>query len=131
MPNTNYNKMYENDKEPVSMNVTSIETVDASEVAKPVAQPEPEVVETVVTEPEQPVTSVIEKTEPEIRKAIVCNCKKLNVRENPKPKANVIMIINEDDEVMVYTDGSVGNYYFIRTESGVEGYCVKDYLKMK
>ena len=113
------------------MNVTSIETVDASEVAKLVSQPEPEVVEPVVTEPEQPTTSVIEKTEPETRKAIVCNCKKLNVRENPKPKANVIMIINEDDEVTVYTDGSVGNYYSIRTESGVEGYCVKDYLKMK
>ena len=131
MPNTNYNKMYEIDKEPVAMNVPSIETVDASEVAKPISKPEPEVVEPVVTEPEQPATSVIEKTEPEIRKAIVCNCKKLNVRENPKPKANVIMIINEDDEVMVYTDGSVGNYYSIRTESGVEGYCVKDYIKMK
>lgn len=131
MPNTNYNKMYESDKEPVAMNVTSIETVDASEVAKLVSQPEPEVVEPVVTEPEQPTTSVIEKTEPETRKAIVCNCKKLNVRENPKPKANVIMIINEDDEVTVYTDGSVDNYYSIRTESGVEGYCVKDYLKMK
>lgn len=131
MPNTNYNKMYEIDKEPVSMNVPSIETVDASEVAKHVAQPEPEVIEPVITEPEQPATSVIEKTEPEIRKAIVCNCKKLNVRENPKPKANVIMIINEDDEVMVYTDDSVGNYYSIRTESGVEGYCVKDYIKMK
>ena len=131
MPNTNYNKMYESDKEPVAMNVTSIETVDASEVAKLVSQPEPEVVEPVVTEPEQPTASVIEKTEPETRKAIVCNCKKLNVRENPKPKANVIMIINEDDEITVYTDGSVGNYYSIRTESGVEGYCVKDYLKMK
>ena len=131
MPNTNYNKMYEIDKEPVAMNVPSIETVDASEVAKPISKPEPEVVEPVVTEPEQPATSAIEKTEPEIRKAIVCNCKKLNVRENPKPKANVIMIINEDDEVMVYTDGSVGNYYSIRTESGVEGYCVKDYIKMK
>ena len=131
MPNTNYNKMYEIDKEPVAMNVPSIETVDASEVAKPISKPEPEVVEPVVTEPEQPATSVIEKIEPEIRKAIVYNCKKLNVRENPKPKANVIMIINEDDEVTVYTDGSVGNYYSIRTESGVEGYCVKDYLKMK
>ena len=120
MPNTNYNKMYESDKGPVAMNATSIDTVDASEVVEPV-----------ITEPEQPVTSVIEKTEPEIRKAIVCTCKKLNVRENPKPKANVIMIINEDDEVTVYTDGSVGNYYFIRTESGIEGYCVKDYLKMK
>ena len=131
MPNTNYNKMYEIDKEPVAMNVPSIETVDASEVAKPISKPEPEVVEPVVTEPEQPATSVIEKIEPEIQKAIVYNCKKLNVRENPKPKANVIMIINEDDEVTVYTDGSVGNYYSIRTESGVEGYCVKDYLKMK
>lgn len=131
MPNTNYNKMYEIDKEPVAMNVPSIETVDASEVENPTSKPEPEVVEPVITEPEQPATSVIEKIEPEIRKAIVYNCKKLNVRENPKPKANVIMIINEDDEVTVYTDGSVGNYYSIRTESGVEGYCVKDYLKMK
>ena len=131
MPNTNYNKMYEIDKEPVAMNVPSIETVDASEVAKPISKSEPEAVEPVVTEPEQPATSVIEKIEPEIRKAIVYNCKKLNVRENPKPKANVIMIINEDDEVTVYTDGSVGNYYSIRTESGVEGYCVKDYIKMK
>lgn len=131
MPNKNYNKMYESDKETVAMDVTSIKTVDAAEVVEPVVQPEPEVIEPVITKPEHPATSVIEKTEPEIRKAIVCNCKKLNVRENPNPKANVIMIINEDDEVTVYTDGSVGNYYSIRTESGIEGYCVKDYLKMK
>lgn len=120
MPNRNYNKMYESDKGPVATDVTSIETVDAAEVVEPV-----------ITETEQPATSVIEKTEPKPHKAIVCNCKKLNVRENPEPKANVIMIINEDDEVTVYTDGSVGNYYSIRTESGIEGYCVKDYLKMK
>ena len=130
MPNTNYNKMYESDKGSVATDVTSIETADTSEVAKPVAKPYPEVIEPVVTEPEQPATSVIEKTDPEIRKAIVCNCKKLNVREKPEPKANAIMIINEDDEVTVYTEGSVGNYYSIRTESGIEGYCVKDYLKM-
>ena len=123
--------MYESDKEPVAMDVTSIKTVDAAEVVGPVVQPEPEVVEPIIAESEQPVTPVIEKTEPKSHKAIVCNCKKLNVRENPKPKANVIMIINEDDEVTVYTDGSVGNYYSIRTESGIEGYCVKDYLKMK
>ena len=131
MPNTNYNKMYESDKEPIIKDTTPIETVDPVEVVEPVVQPEPEVIEPVITKPEQPVTPVIEKTEPKSHKAIVCNCKKLNVRENPKPEANVIMIINEDDEVTVYTDGSVGNYYSIRTESGIEGYCVKDYLKMK
>lgn len=125
MPNTNYNKMYESDKEPVVMDATSIETVDAIEVVKPVVQPEPEAVE-----PEKPVVPVIEKDEPETRKAVVHNCVKLNVRENPKPKADVLMTINAGDEVTVYTNCSVGNYYSVCTESGIEGYCVKDYLKM-
>lgn len=131
MPNTNYNKMYESDKEPIIKDTTSIDTVDPVEVVEPVVQPEPEVVEPVATEPEQTVDLIIEKTEPETRKAIVHNCVKLNVRENPNPKADVLMTINAGDEVTIYPNRSVGNYYSVYTESGIEGYCVKDYLKMK
>lgn len=120
MPNTNYNKMYESDKEPVAKDVTSIETVDAVEVIEPVAKPEPE----------NPAVPVHENTKPETRKAVVHNCTKLNVRENPNPKANVLTTIYVGDEVTIYGSDYSGNYYSVCTEHGVEGYCVKDYLKI-
>lgn len=125
MSNQNYNKMY---NKPTAEVQEAIEMEAATVVETPVEPAEPvvevqmaieEVAEPEVLTPEEPVT------------AIVVDCAKLNVREEPSPRANVIGIIDASNEVVVYDSESFGNYYKICTASGIEGYCIKDYLKLK
>ncbi len=128
MSNNNYNKMYENNKEQKAVDTNPIAQQPAevaSEPKQPVVEPVVEpVTEPVVSEPKQPEA-------PQIRKAIVCNCTKLNVRKNPFSNADVLEIINADAEVEVRNPDAKGKFYPVRTESGIEGFCMKEYLKMK
>lgn len=137
MSNKNYNKMYNNPQAEVVEEVAEqeVETTVTPEVIETVAEVEPEVeiqmsIEE-VAEPEVlvPVEESEESNEPIT--AIVVDCAKLNVREEPSPKANVVAVIDASNEVVIYEDESFGNYYKVCTASGIEGYCVKDYLKLK
>ena len=114
MPNTNYNKMFENDKEPIAKTETPAEKAEPN--APMAKETKPEI-----------------KKEPETKpsKAVVFNCSKLNVRERPSSLASVLTTINAGDEVTVDESKSNGKFYSITTATGIEGYCVKDYLKMK
>lgn len=94
-----------------------------------VVNEEPEVVEQPVIEEEifdEP--RLVENEEDVI--GVVANCKLLNVREHPGLDANVLTILYKDDEVKVYEEQSVGDFYKVETESGYEGYCVKKYIEI-
>lgn len=141
MSNKNYHKMYNTPKAEVVEEVAdqeveitettelteTTETTELTETTETVIEPEvqmaiEEVAEPEVLtpeEPEQPVT------------AIVVNCAKLNVREEPSPRAEVVAVIDASNEVVVYDSESFGNYYKVCTASGIEGYCVKGYLELK
>ena len=125
MPKNNYNKMYDNNNGNSFEEKTSIErnASNADHVVKP---------ET--TEQNGPAVEVVAPVEPKIDSpkettAVVCNCKKLNVRKNPEKDAKVLTMISEDDTVTV-TGDLINNFYPVVTESGIKGYCVKDYLKI-
>lgn len=126
MSNKNYNKMYNNPKPEVVEEVvreaeSAVEPATESVVEVQMAieaVAEPEVL--VPEEPEQSTTS-----------AIVVNCAKLNVREEPSPKGAVVAVIDASNEVVICESESFGNYYKVCTASGIEGYCIKDYLKLK
>ena len=116
MSNKNYSKMYK------SANATAPQEV--SEIAAPETPVEPEV----IAAPEVPVEP--EKEAATIR-AIVVNCAKLNVREEPAPNAKAITVIDASSEVIICGKEGFGNYYKVCTASGAEGYCVKDFLELK
>lgn len=135
MSNKNYNKMY---------NKPSVEVKEAIELeAKTVVEaPVETAIETAAETPVVEVQMAIEEVaEPEVLVpveepdepvvAVVVDCAKLNVREEPSPRGAVIGVIDASNEVVVYDSESFGNYYKVCTASGVEGYCVKDYLKLK
>ena len=92
----------------------------------------------VKSETEVVVPPVIEETIPPVdnsirthkHKAIVVNCGKLNIRTNPSPRASVICAIDATTEVIVFPDDSTDAYYKICTASGIEGFCMKDYLRL-
>lgn len=136
MSNKNYHKMYNKPQDEVAEEAIDqeVETVVETTIeipVEPAAEVEIQMSIEEVAEPEvlAPVEESEESSEPVT--AIVVGCAKLNVREEPSPRANVIAIIDASNEVVVCDSESFGNYYKICTAAGIEGYCVKDYLKLK
>lgn len=87
---------------------------------------------TSVVDPE-PVTNEPTPEAPDVEPAVaaegfVTNCKKLNVREHPDKNADVVCVLDEGSVVEVFTEESVGDFYKVCTEIGIEGYCVKAYI---
>ena len=61
---------------------------------------------------------------------VVVNCERLNVRRNPRKDAPIVCAIDKNSEVEIDEDGSNQYFYKICTASGVEGFCVKDYISV-
>lgn len=120
MSNKNYNKMYNKPTAEVqeaielevatTTDVTTDTTVEVQTAIEGVAEPE-------VIVP--------------IEEAVVVNCAKLNVRKDPSPNAAVVAVIKAGSDVVVCDSESFDDYYKICTAAGIEGYCVKEYLKLK
>lgn len=63
---------------------------------------------------------------------VVTNCSKLNVRKTPNVNSSVSGVINLNDEVMIIDiEKSTDEFYKVRTESGLKGFCMKKYIKIK
>lgn len=97
-------------------------TVDPVVVDEPVVTPtvDPEVVDPVV-DPEPENTEFL---------GVVTDCVKLNVRKEPNMEADIVTTLLVGTEVMVDKAASTEEFYKITTETGVEGYCKKDYISI-
>lgn len=100
------------------------------EAAKPVVEEElVEVVEEVKTEvkpepqpePEAPVKEVT---------GTVVDCEQLNVRVAPVAGATPVTVINKGTLVVIDEACSTEDWFKVYTEAGVEGYCMKQYIKL-
>ena len=124
---TRYSKM--SNEEPMLVNEPVQEVI-------PEGMPEAVVEENVFIE--KPIANQLEiniepapVVEPEVRKfGKVRGCKKLNVRKMPNPGAEVLLEIAEGAKVMIDEKDSTAVFYKVCTECGVEGYCMKQYVKM-
>ena len=84
-------------------------------------------VEPIVPEPVIPEPVV----EPENRKfGKVSNCKKLNIRKLPNRDAEIVSELIEGSEVMIDEKESTALFYKICTEHGIEGFCMKQFIKV-
>ena len=125
---TQYSKF--SGEEPMLVNNPEFEVEDTVEekVDEPIegqiAIPE---VEPIVPEPVIPEPVV----EPENHKfGKVSNCKKLNVRKLPSRDAEIVSELIEGSEVMIDEKESTALFYKICTEHGIEGYCMKNFIKV-
>ena len=66
-----------------------------------------------------------------VKKGIVVNCDKLNVRKAPTKGSEAIAKITKGNEVIINETESKGGFYKISTVSGIEGYCMKAYIEVK
>ena len=108
----NYSKMYSAEEE----QVTSEEET--------VVEAEPDMAETPVEEPSP------KKKAPETIKGVVANCAKLNVREHPDMKASPLCTIPASSEVKVFADEVYDEWHHVITAEGIEGFCMKQYIKI-
>lgn len=88
-------------------------------------------------EPVEPVvTEETVETEESVKtmmSGIVANCEKLNLRKSPlkdSDGANVITTLLAGATVVVNESDSTPNFYKVTTENGLEGYCMKQFIKL-
>ena len=85
-----------------------------------------EQIEEVVVEPEEKTEEAVEAEPVIIGK--VTDCIKLNVRRGAVITADVREVIEEGAIVEINEKRSTDDWYRVRTESGTEGFCMKEYI---
>lgn len=65
-----------------------------------------------------------------LKKGMVVDCARLNVRKKPKADAEVVVIIDRWANVLIDEENSTKSFYKVCTEAGVEGYCMKQYIRI-
>lgn len=89
------------------------------------------IVEEAAVEPvDQPVEEAPKK---ETKVGIVANCEKLNLRRSPlkdSDGANIITELLSGVAVVIDEDESTPNFYKVTTETGLEGYCMKQFIEL-
>ena len=106
-------------------------------------EPETEVEEETVEENEsaaieQPIEgqTTIPEVEPEVPAAEIrkfgkiTGCKKLNIRKLPSRDSEIISELVEGSEIMIDDNESTALFYKICTEHGIEGFCMKNFIKV-
>lgn len=59
------------------------------------------------------------------------NCKKLNVRKKADANSEVLCIVDEKAILTIDLDKSTKDFYKVCTSSGIEGYCMKQFIAVK
>lgn len=80
---------------------------------------------------EIPVEKPVVEKKPKKVKGTVIGCNKLNVREQMNIKSAVLCVLPVSSEVKVIADEVHDDWYHVFTTSGVEGYCMKQYISIK
>ena len=58
------------------------------------------------------------------------DCSALNVREKPSLDARIICLIGADSELEII-DSSIDGWFKVCTETGAEGFCMKDFITVE
>ena len=83
-----------------------------------------------VSEPEEtPAANAVSKSEPIA--GIVDNCIRLNVREKPSVDAEILTALEVGSEVRILKDETENGFYKVCTASGLDGYCMCEYIMLK
>ena len=60
----------------------------------------------------------------------VSGCFKLNIREDGYPGANVVCVVPEKTALLIEVAESNDEWYKVYTETGMEGFCMKQYVTL-
>lgn len=118
---SNKNHYYENNstKEPLMDEEAVVVTEEDSEIENLVEESE---------EVEEPTDEA--KNYRESLVGYVTGCAKLNIRKEPYIKSDVICVVSEKDVLLVDQNKSTHEWYKVYTETGFDGYCMKQYVNV-
>lgn len=142
MSNYDYNKISNNQNDETPKEMFS----GLSQIAEDIVEPETESVltttvnvEEAISEPEetheeieeQPVEEPTEVPANEVTKVgVVDGCDKLNIRKSPDSNSEIACPpLNKNAKVIIDEANSTADYYKIYLSTGLEGYCLKEYIK--
>lgn len=80
---------------------------------------------------ETPVQEVAPVKQKEVKKGVVTGCERLNVRVSPKITADVAAVINKDTEVILYDKQTNDEWYKVRVNDELKGFCMKKYITVQ
>lgn len=67
----------------------------------------------------------------EPRTGVVIDCVKLNVRKSPATDANILAEIPVGTKVQIIDKESTKDFYHVCTATGIDGFCMKKFIKVK
>ena len=77
----------------------------------------------------EPIEEVAEEKHQDIL-GIVIDCDKLNVRKGPSINTDIVCMIDASTNLIVDYESSTDEFYKICTYAGIEGYCMKKFVKI-
>ena len=132
--NHNYNSYYSKPKEenseqlqlfPIEPEVIEGETDIELEVTEGETNIEPEVIEG-ETDIEPEVTEEEIQNKQLVR--VIPNL--LNIRFSAEKDATIITIVSKDDELILLDKEPINGFYHIITKTGIEGYCMVEFVEL-
>lgn len=82
-------------------------------------------------EAEQEAESTVDPVTIKTCRGVVAGCRKLNIRAKADRNAAVVCTVNSGTEVIVNEQESTDEFYMIYIASGIEGFCVKQYISIQ
>lgn len=75
---------------------------------------------------------VSKKTQPKNKEVhgVVVDCRALNIREDASLSSRSIGHVNAGDDLLIDEKYSTDDFWRITSPSGVQGYCMKHYVKI-
>ena len=104
-------------KKDISVTETKQEVIENQESLKKVD--EPATIQNL--EPSKPAEPII---------GIVANCVRLNVRETPIITAKILSEVDVNSKLMIDETESTEEWFKIYTETGIEGFCMKKFVRI-
>lgn len=83
------------------------------------------------------MTPPVEKTEANVQEepkkvsGIVVDCNRLNIRTKPSINSQPVGNVTVNSEVIINLNQSNNEWFKVITKDGVEGFCMKKYVKIK
>lgn len=59
------------------------------------------------------------------------NCQFLNLREQPSLESEVLKCLENGHEVLIDESNSTNEFYKVYTASGIEGFCMKQFIDVR
>ena len=119
--NHNYNNYYSKSKEENSEQLFPIEP----EVTEGETNIEPE-----VTEGETNIEPEVTKEEIQNEQLVRVIPNLLNVRFSAEKDSTIVTIVSKDDELILLDKEPINGFYHIITKTGIEGYCMVEFVEL-